>query len=232
MISSCPHCHKELNLSSGQTEKLKKALAGLAPDKRLKFPCPHCRKSIELAREEEHPQQSAIPGIQPPSPPDLNWLKKESISAHKDIEDIPRALLLIKEENIRSIMENLLEKMGYHIEQPADSDEAIDTMQSTDFGLIALHTAYEGNLADCRFHEYMKWLEMRRRRNIFYMLIGPELTTLYNIEALTCSANLVVNDRDTGEIGLIIKKGLSDYETLFGPYFAALKRYWGGYSPT
>ncbi|MFP3983932.1 MAG: hypothetical protein ACLFV2_09615 [Desulfurivibrionaceae bacterium] len=231
MITLCPHCQKNLNLSSGQTEKLKNALAGLESGKRLKFPCPHCRESIEMSKEGNDPQQPGTPNIQPPSPPDLSWLKKENISPHQDIDNIPRALLLTREESIRNSMENLLNKMGYQIEQPADSDEAIDAMQSTDFGLIALHSGYEGSLEACGFHEYMKWLDMRRRRNIFYMLIGPELTTLYNIEALSYSANLVVNDEDTKEIEFIIKKGLNDYETLFGPYFAALKRYWGGHSP-
>lgn len=231
MITSCPHCQKNLNLSSGQTEKLKNALAGLESGKRLKFPCPHCRESIEMSKEDVSPQLPEAPDIQPPPPPDLSWLKKENIPSHQDVDNIPRALLLTKEEDIRDNMENLLSKMGYQIEQPGDSNEAIDTMQSTDFGLIALHTGYEGSLEACDFHEYMKWLEMRRRRNIFYILIGPELTTLYNIEALTYSANLVVNDEDIGEIELIIKKGLNDFETLFGPYFAALKRYWGGHSP-
>ncbi len=230
MISACPHCNKELNLSTGQIDKLNTAMANLTPGKQLKFPCPHCRNSIEL-KAESTPQQTE-PDLKPPSPPDLNWLKQENVDAHQDIEDIPRALLLIKEEGIKGVIETLLSKLGYQIEAPADSDEAIAVMQATDFGLIVLHTPFEESLAACRFHEYMKWLEMRRRRNIFYMLIGPELKTLYNLEALTYSTNLVANDNDIGEIELIIKKGLHDYEALFGPYFAALKRYWGGYNPT
>lgn len=232
MISSCPHCRKKLNFSEDQIEKLNNAMANLAAGKRLKFPCPHCRQSIELLKEEEREKSSQTPEVQPPSPPDLNWLKQENITAHQDIEDIPRALILIREENISNIVETLLEKMGYQIEKPENSTEAIDTMQAADFGLIVLHTGFDGSLASSAFHDYMEWLEMRRRRNIFYTLIGPELTTLYNIEALTYSANLVVNDKDIGEIGVIIKKGLHDYEALFGPYLAAMKRYWGGYSPT
>lgn len=230
MISSCPHCHKDLNLSAGQIEKLDKAMTDLAPGKRLKFPCPHCRESLELVKEGTTGTPKST-DLQPPPPPDLNWLRQENITAHQDVENIPRALLLVKNEGISKGLENLLGKMGYNIEKPINSEEAIDAMQATDFGLIALHTGFEGKLAASKFHEYMKWLEMRRRRNIFYMLVGPELTTLYNLEALTCSSNLVVNDKDIGEIELIIKKGLHDYEALFGPYFAALKRYWGGYSP-
>jgi hypothetical protein len=47
--------------------------------------------------------------------------------------------------------------------------------------------------------------------------------TLYDIQALAYSANLVVNDAELDSIGLILKKGLRDYEDLFGPFLAALE---------
>lgn len=54
------------------------------------------------------------------------------------------------------------------------------------------------------------------------MLIGPKFRTLYNLEALSNSANLVVNDRDIKNLSLILRKGFYDYEELFGPFLEAL----------
>jgi hypothetical protein len=66
-------------------------------------------------------------------------------------------------------------------------------------------------------------MNMARRRYIFYVLIGPEFKTFYNIQALAESANLVVNEKDTPYFGVILRKSIPDYEELFGPYMEELK---------
>jgi len=35
----------------------------------------------------------------------------------------------------------------------------------------------------------------------------------------------VVNERDLDHLDVIVRKGLADYEDLFGPYLAALQEY-------
>jgi hypothetical protein len=68
-------------------------------------------------------------------------------------------------------------------------------------------------------------MAMARRRYVFYVLIGPEFRTLYDLEALANSANLVVNDSDTGHFSIILKRGMNEYQELFGPYLQALGNY-------
>jgi len=68
-------------------------------------------------------------------------------------------------------------------------------------------------------------MAMSRRRYIFYILVGPEFRTLYDLEALANSANLVVNDSDASHFSIILKRGMNDYNDLFGPYLEALGNY-------
>lgn len=56
------------------------------------------------------------------------------------------------------------------------------------------------------------------------MLIGPDLQTLYDLEALTLSANLVINEKDLGDINKILRKGIHDYENLFHPFLEAMSK--------
>ena len=59
---------------------------------------------------------------------------------------------------------------------------------------------------------------MSRRRYLFYILIGPEFQTLYNLQALAHSANLVVNDKDLLQLGVALRRAIPVYEKLFGPF--------------
>ena len=64
---------------------------------------------------------------------------------------------------------------------------------------------------------------MSRRRYIFYVLIGEQFKTLYDLQALSCSANLVVNDAEIPYIGIVLKKAIPEYEALFGPLMEELR---------
>lgn len=60
-------------------------------------------------------------------------------------------------------------------------------------------------------------MNMSRRRFIFYTLVGKEFKTLYNLQALAYSANLVVNDNEIPYFNVILRKAIPEYEELFGP---------------
>ena len=63
---------------------------------------------------------------------------------------------------------------------------------------------------------------MARRRFIFYVLVGQEFKTLYDLQALAYSANLVVNGMEVTFMGTILRKAIPEYEVLFGPLMEEL----------
>jgi hypothetical protein len=65
-------------------------------------------------------------------------------------------------------------------------------------------------------------MPMQKRRYLFYILIGPEFNTLYNLQSLAYSANLVINDNDLYHLGVALRKAIPQYEELFGPYMEEL----------
>ncbi len=234
MISACPNCGQTLNLNEGQQQKIENALASLAPGKSLKFNCPHCLKPIELqagdAAATKKPAVKAGSGspslkgvISPPAAPALDWLERGDLGKGEVVEDVPQVLILIKDESLQGNVVGLFEDLGYKAVIPQGAAEAIELMRFTSYEAVVLHTGYEGSLAESTFHASMQSMSMTKRRYIFYVLMGPELHSMYNLEALSQSANLVVNEKEITAFPLILKKGFRDYDELFGPYLSALQ---------
>ncbi|OKY74918.1 MAG: hypothetical protein BM485_10775 [Desulfobulbaceae bacterium DB1] len=236
MISACGHCGRALNLNEAQLQKIENALAALPPGKSLKFNCPHCQKPIEMRRAEKAEPVAPAPAstaakpvaaqgrtLDPPDPPDLGWLERGDLGSGEVIEDVPQVLILVQDEQVKADMAQFFDDMGYKPILPKTAEDALERMRFTNVAAVVLHSNFEGTLQGSSVHAHMQGLSMNRRRYIFYVLVGPEFHTLYNLEALANSANLVINEKDLSAFPLVLKKGLRDYEELFGPYLAALE---------
>jgi hypothetical protein len=239
MIDTCPHCEEELNLSEAQLAKVKAALTKLPPGNLLKLGCPHCQTPFELQADGTLPGSgkpikrvaSGAPlppradrgKITPPPAPDLEWLSSGQEEKKEVTGDTPLFLVLMnKGPGLTTIMD-ALDDEGF-LPVLADSiDDAIDKMQFVNYAGIILHSRFEGDSIDSnKLHAFIMKMSMFRRRNIHYTLIGPEFKTLYDLEALSNNANLVVNDNDVPHFKLILKKSLFDNQKIFGPLADAL----------
>lgn len=159
------------------------------------------------------------PPLPPPPPPDTSWLAtgiREADPHHKS--DQLRALVVVRTVHTRVIAQQVLEKMGYAVDTPLSEDQALQNLQLTQYQIIICEAA--PTLNEVRL--YIGRLSSARRRRIFYTIIGFQLQTLYNLEALALSANLVVNNRDLNKLEAILRTGLHDYEDLFGPLLDCL----------
>ena len=154
----------------------------------------------------------------PPSPPDINWLKKgDHSNNHDQPTDIPTALILIADKEKNVLVSTVLKELGYQIESVNTPLQAIGKIQFSNVSVLVQHTDFEtGALSRSIFYNYLKMLPMKKRRYIFYMLTGPYFHTLYDLEALSKSANLVVNERNLKHLKAILQKSFHDFEDLFG----------------
>lgn len=224
MISKCPHCQKTLKLGEAQQEKLKKALAALDPGKKLTIKCPSCAKPIMLeSTKSAGGSATKSDSIAPPSPPDLGWLKESDLDDEDRIEDVPMAMILYPQGEQRDLVRDALEQVGYQVIFVEDIEDARERMRFTNFACVVLHSQFEApKLEDSTFHQYMRNMSMVRRRYLFYILIGPEFHTLYNLQALAHSANLVVNDKDLYHLATALRRAVPMYEEIFGPFMEEL----------
>jgi hypothetical protein len=229
MISKCPYCETDLNLTEAQQQKVTAALAGLKSGT-LKLGCPHCKHSIQLKPDGSLLLDSSSPSnvsTRPnqPSYPDISWLAGGMFEDKKTIEDIPRVMVLMPDGAGRSTVVKIFENIGYQVEVAESPADAIAKMRFVVFAAVVLHSTFDGSLEKSKFHNHMRTLSMDTRRYIYYILVGSEFHTLYDLEALSYSANLVINDNEIDHFDIILRKGLRDYDELFGPYISALKEH-------
>lgn len=237
MISQCPHCQKALQFNQAQMEKIDAALANLKSGA-LKLGCPLCKKSIALKADgtlyEESPAETAAlaPPSLPPSPnkvspppahPDISWLAQGIYAEREVLAEVPKALVLMNGGQDRDAVAKALADRGYQIEMPESGNDALAQMRFGLFAAVVLHADFDGPLTESNFHRQMATMPMDRRRSLFYALIGKEFHTLYHMEALAYSANVVVNDAEVVHFDIILKKGLQEMQELFGPYAEAIK---------
>ncbi|MBA3006867.1 MAG: hypothetical protein KKB91_13450 [Proteobacteria bacterium] len=224
MITDCPHCRKKLKLSPKIEDSLRLLILG----KSIRINCPQCGSAILLDAgmlTPEGPQgtvtsprpQTTGQQLTPPAPPDLSGLDTSSFEAKGVVEDVPKALILMPESPDFRLVTEAMEAIGYQPSFVHSAEEAMEKMQFATYAAVILHSHYEGDsLENGPFHQFMRAMNMNKRRYIFYMLIGPEFHTLYDLQALACSANLVVNDQNLAQLALILRKAIPQYESMFG----------------
>lgn len=221
MKITCSACGK----AHSSNAKLEASLEKLQPGQKLRLKCSQCGEAIALAREDLGIRGVTSAGsIHPPSPPDTSWLQEGAFEAEDVVADIPRAIVLMKPGETRDQVSAALSGLGYQAEAADDPAQIVKRMQFSNYTCVVMHAGVaNGELAGNPLHNYMCSLEMDRRRYIFYILFGPEFKTFYNIQALSNSANLVVNESDMSHFGIILRKAIPEYEELFGPYMDELK---------
>lgn len=235
MQVNCPHCEKQLKLSS----KIRESIEKLGPGQKIKVKCVYCTKAFGLDAlsvdvtavpkdiRRKKTQETSAPhkgGTRPPAPPDVTWLADGVFDDQEVVEDIPRALVLMPEIPARDVVVKAAVDFGYQVEQPTDVTEAIEKMRFVNYAAVFLHSGYESaGILSGKFHAYMRGMSMSRRRFTIYVLLGAEFETLYDLQAMAYSANLVVNDRDLNHIGVVLKKTIPEYEALFGPLMEELR---------
>ncbi len=162
----------------------------------------------------------------PPLPPDLSWLRKGLHEEQEEVEDIPAVLLLMGTGDKADSLSSDWQDLGYRVEMAETPDKAIDKLMSIHFSAVLMHTDFEEEpLAKSLVHSYLTWLPTPKRRTLFYILAGPDFHTLYDIEALSLSANLVINDENIKQLVPILRKSFREYEELFGPLMETLNAY-------
>ena len=232
MITHCPHCGFKLTFSDAQRAKLQQALNALEPGKRLTIKCPNCKKPIRLNAqgEAEGAAKSTLEkidtSVHPPPLPDLGWLETGQFVDEEKLEDVPMALVLHPDPKTITIIKATLESSGYRVLTADSVDNALKQVRFINFTCIIFHTNFEAvKLEESIFHRSMLKMAMERRRYIFYILMGPQFHTLYDLEALVFSANLVIKEEDLKHFDIILRKSLPAYEELFGPFLEELGAY-------
>jgi len=216
MLTHCPFCNKPLQLTDAQTVRLEQALEQLASGKLLTIKCRKCHNAIALNKtgEAAHNQAHSVP---PPLPPKLDWLTLGFFQKTEKADDVPTALVLHQDNTQRKNIGEALESVGYQVIMADSMSDAMEGMQLINFSCIVFQADLEGPLNQSSFHAYMCNMPMEQRRYMFYVLIGDQFHTLYDLEALAHSANLTINSGELQHLDVVLRTSIPAYEELFGP---------------
>ncbi len=232
MNVSCPNCGKQLKLS----DKFEENLKNLKPDQKARVKCTQCSEPFAIdssllakmagssAQKQDVQPKAKGKAVKPPEPPDVSWLQEGVFDEQEVVEEIPLALILIPEDAGRNEVVKAVEALGYRAEIAENPQTAIEKMEFVNYSGVILHTEFEPQgLSGGVFHQSMCNMSMTKRRYIFYAIVGKKLRTLYDLEAIAYSANIVVSEKDLGYFGTILRKAIPDYEALFGPLMEELR---------
>lgn len=159
--------------------------------------------------------------IKPPDP-DLNWLNDIFSRNQKSATDAPQALVTVHSPQLESLITQHLTSLGYTTCTAKTASQAIELLKSTFYHLVFCGINNSFNEVLRVVHSFSP----AKRRKTLLALVGPDVHTLYDLQALSLSANLVVNSRDLAQLSIILTKAIRDYEQLFGPMIETLENYY------
>ena len=154
-----------------------------------------------------------------PPPPDHGWLL-EGMRGEDTNQSLIHltALVIIADDHDRAIAEKILSKMGYIVQKESSAPSALQKLQAVQYNVILCET----ETAHKDIHKHICNFPPNKRRLTYFAAIGPRFHTLYDLEALALSANVVINNKDLEHLEKILHKGFFDYEKLFGPLLDTL----------
>ena len=226
MNVQCPRCGTQMKLS----DKVRDSLLTLPSGQKARIKCVACSSIITfdpteaLGLEQEEEKKSTLIAAKPPPPPDLQWLRDGDFTNQDVIEDVSRSMVLMPPGEGKNIVVQTMEGLGYVAERPESVEAALERLDFLPFASVFLHEEYEpGGFQSGPFYRAIRTMNMVKRRYIFFVLIGKNLNTLYNLEALSLSANLTVRESDLPLLHTVLRKAIPDYDELFGPYIDELR---------
>jgi len=169
----------------------------------------------------EKKQETKSRRLEPPPPPDTSWIKEPDLDSDSDSADeLVSALTAFSHESNSDLAGKCIVQLGYRVDRAESAAEALTRLESSNYQLVICSTEIPSFNS---LHEYLCRLSPARRRHMIYALVGPDLHTLYDLEALSLSANVVINSKHLIHLKKILVKVLRDHETLFGPFLAAIR---------
>ncbi|PIQ99918.1 MAG: hypothetical protein COV66_09975 [Nitrospinae bacterium CG11_big_fil_rev_8_21_14_0_20_45_15] len=229
MEISCNSCQKKINIPD---EKLPKGQA-------FNVTCPACKTKIrvdqhltsaeakespEKPKEENQPEQT--PQEEPANAPQMAVIDDfvDDDDNELVIYDEGDQIALILDTENKDLWTDILKAKDYKIQYAKSPEQAVHKMKFTQFHFVALSENFGGvTLEESAIYQSIIQLPMSTRRNVFVALSGNKFKTLNDMEAFQFSVNLVVNVKDYGKLGDILKKSIGEYEMFYKVFKETLK---------
>jgi CheY-like chemotaxis protein/DNA-directed RNA polymerase subunit RPC12/RpoP len=194
------------------------------PDERVplnttfRIACPRCKRKVAVSTKRfEAPADSMCQEAAPVSPSEISTQpsKNADESLAEPLERLasgqPTALLCVDREETRTRIKPILESMGYLVDCPVTTEQALQYLRYNQFHIILLDDAF-GGTSSTPVAEYLLALDMNIRRDMFVVLMGVRFQTADDWQAFVHSVDLVFHPTDLRQLATVLTRGLSDHE--------------------
>jgi len=135
------------------------------------------------------------------------------------------ALVCETDPGAREKVSEGLKGLGYQITAPPTAKDALKAMRFHVFDVIVLNECFEAASPQANgVLQYVENMAMTTRRRIFVALLSAKYRTMDNMAAFNQSVNIVVNLKDVGEIGKIVKQGVADNKAFYHIFQETLQK--------
>jgi hypothetical protein len=127
--------------------------------------------------------------------------------------------LICADPNTGESVRIALRELGYKYHTAETGETAIERIRYTQYDCIVIQEDFSGtSLRSNPVLNYLSPLPMSQRRSSFTCVIGPSFKTLDAMQAFQQSVHLVIGPGDLPNLTAILRKGLTEFESLYRVY--------------
>jgi len=214
----CKHCKAKLNIPDERIPK----------GQTVSATCPRCKEKLTL-------DARTVPGGRP-SPGDIETPTEVAGSARPYVfededealeyyeEGIRLALVMGEDEARINPVKQAVETLEFKCVLAENTRKGIGKMRLHHFDLVIFDEDFGGvSLDQSPVLDYLNHLSMPERRRMFVVTVGKHFKTMDQMTAFALSVNLVVNEKDVGQLAVILKKVTSENEKFYKVFMETLR---------
>jgi hypothetical protein len=195
MQVECSSCSKEINIPDDKVPK----------DQAFNLTCPGCKTKM---RVDQHLKSLDTASL----------LVDEEFDDDEEIEiyDEHDQIALILDRQNDELWDSVLTELEYKLQRAKSPEHAVHKLRFNQYHVVVFHENYgDTSLKTSPLYEFIRDMPMYTRRKTFVAVVGENFKTLDNMEALAYSVNLVINQKDMGQLETILKKSIGDNEIFY-----------------
>ena len=198
MQVECSSCSKEINIPDNK----------IPQDQAFNLTCPGCKTKM---RVDQHLKSLDAASLVV----DEEFDEDEEIEIYDEHDKI--ALILDRQND--DLWDSVLSELEYKLQRAKSPEHAVHKLRFNQYHVVVFHEKYgDSSLKTSPLYEYIRDMPMYTRRKTFVAVVGENFKTLDNMEALAYSVNLVINQKDIGQLETILKKSIGDNDTFYKVY--------------
>jgi hypothetical protein len=130
--------------------------------------------------------------------------------------DTNTSMICENDTAIRQKVRENLKILNFNIIEPTTFKEALKYTTFQIFNVIVVNENFDtGKDGINKVLKYLEGLPMSVRRQIFVVLISPVFATMDYMNTLNRSVNLIINEDEISELGMILKREMEENEYFY-----------------